>query len=188
MTVDEDEMAISLTTTINDFFGSQIMVPETGIIMNDEMNDFSIPVIDNAFGNKPSPANLIQPGKRPLSSISPVIVEFLTNSSLYFVVGGAGGTRIITSVVETLWHVLDQGLTAPEALARPRFHDQLSPNQVEFDWTYDNSTVAYMASRGHNCTWVEPGISIVQAIRRLPNGTLEAATDPDLFNGGGYAF
>jgi gamma-glutamyltranspeptidase / glutathione hydrolase len=83
VTVDEDEMAITLTTTINEFFGSQIMAPETGIIMNDEMNDFSIPVIDNAFGNKPSPANLIQPGKRPLSSISPVIVEFLTNSSLY---------------------------------------------------------------------------------------------------------
>lgn len=179
-------MAIALTTSINDFFGSQIMVPETGVIPNDEMNDFSIPSVTDEFGQIPPPANLIRPGKRPLSGITPIIVEFWANSSLYFVAGGAGGTHIITSVVETVSHVLDQGLSAPEALAQPRFHDQLEPNLVEFDWAFDNSTVAFMQSRGHNCTWVFP-YALDQAIRRLPNGTLEAATDPNLYNGGGYA-
>src|SRR5579871_4806897 len=73
---DENGMTISLTSTVNLLFGSRLMVPETGLIMNNEMNDFSIPGASNAFGYVPSPANYIRPGKRPLSSISPTIVEF----------------------------------------------------------------------------------------------------------------
>ncbi|KAJ3551984.1 hypothetical protein NPX13_g11227 [Xylaria arbuscula] len=72
---DKSGLAVSVTTTINLLFGSQLMVPETGVIMNDEMNDFSIPGSSNAFGYIPSPANFIRPGKRPLSSISPIIAE-----------------------------------------------------------------------------------------------------------------
>lgn len=184
--MDSHGMAITLTTTINDFFGSQIMVPETGVIMNDEMNDFSVPNSTNAEGYESSPANFIRPGKRPLSSITPVIAEFLVNSTVYFAVAGAGGSRIITSVTENLWHVLDQGFSAPSALAQPRFHDQLSPNTAVFGYAYDNATVAFMESRGHNCTW-GPSTSLVQAIRRLPNGTLEAASDPHLYGGAGIA-
>ncbi|KAL9034959.1 MAG: hypothetical protein Q9214_006807, partial [Letrouitia sp. 1 TL-2023] len=128
VTADALGMAISLTTTVNLLFGSQLMVPETGIIMNNEMNDFSIPGSSNAFGYVPSPSNFIRPGKRPLSSISPTIVEFLVNNTLYFVVGSAGGSRIITATIQNLWHVLDQGLNTAAALAQPRLHDQLSPN------------------------------------------------------------
>jgi len=80
---DVSGMSIALTTTVNTLFGSQVMIPETGVIMNNEMNDFSIPGTINAFGYSPSPANYIVPGKRPLSSISPTIVEHLKNSSLY---------------------------------------------------------------------------------------------------------
>lgn len=105
------------------------MVPETGVIMNNEMNDFSIPGSSNAFGYVPSPSNFVRPGKRPLSSISPTIVEFLANSTLYFVVGSAGGSRIITATIQNLWHVLDQGFNSTGALAQPRLHDQLQPNQ-----------------------------------------------------------
>ena len=186
MTTDKEAMAISITTTVNTFFGSQLMVPETGIIMNNEMNDFSIPNSSNAFGFIPTEANFISPGKRPLSSISNVIAEFLGNSSLYLVTGAAGGSRIITATVESVVAILDQGLTAPQALAKPRFHDQLEPNQVLFDWTFDNSTVDFMTTRGHNVTWVAPGFALVEAIRRLPNGSYEAASDPNLAAGGGF--
>ena len=118
-------MAISLTTTVNLLFGSQLVVPETGVIMNNEMNDFSIPGQSNAFGYAPSPANFIKPGKRPLSSISPTIVEWIRNGTLYYVIGSAGGSRIITATVQNLWHVLDQNETVKESLAEPRLHDQV---------------------------------------------------------------
>lgn len=183
---DESGMAISLTTTINLLFGSQLIVPETGIILNNEMNDFSIPGSSNAFGYVPSPANYIAPGKRPLSSISPVIVENLTNSSLYFLTGAGGGSRIITSTIQNLWHVLDQGLPAFQALNQSRFHDQLLPNEVSFEYNYDNVTVAYMQDRGHNVSWIPIAQSAAQAIRRLPNGTFEAAGEPRQTNSGGY--
>ncbi|OCK77219.1 gamma-glutamyltransferase 1 [Lepidopterella palustris CBS 459.81] len=183
---DESGMAVSLTTTVNLLFGSHLMVPETGVIMNNEMNDFSIPNTTNAFGYIPSPNNFIKPGKRPLSSISPVIAEH-PNGSLYVVVGAAGGSRIITATVQSLWHILDGGLTTPEALAMPRLHDQLVPNQVSFEWSYDNSTVESMRERGHNVTWVGPWQSSVQAVRRLGNGTFEAAGEPRQVNSGGFA-
>ncbi len=181
------------------------MVPETGLILNNEMNDFSIPGTSNAFGYIASPANYVRPGKRPQSSITPVIVEFLANGSLYFVVGAAGGSQIITSTTQSLWHVLDHNATALEALSYPRFHDQLVPNQVSiyqllcgyftdwkkisFEWTYDNTTIGSMKSKGHNITWFTGGSagSDVQAIRRLPNGTFDAAAEPRITGSGGYS-
>ncbi|KAF2725611.1 gamma-glutamyltranspeptidase [Polychaeton citri CBS 116435] len=185
-TADASGMAISLTTTVNLYFGSHVMVPETGIILNNEMNDFSIPGSSNAFGYIPSPSNFIRPGKRPLSSITPTIAEH-ANGTLYFVVGAAGGSRIITATVQNLWHVLDQNMTTYEALASPRFHDQLSPDQIRFEYAYNNETVAYMKSLGHNVTWMAPGSSSAQGVRILPNGTFEAAGEPRQLNSGGYA-
>lgn len=185
-TADASGMAISITSTINLLFGSQLIVPATGVIMNNEMNDFSIPGSSNAFGYVPSPANYVRPGKRPLSSISPTIVEHLSNGSLYFIVGSAGGSRIITATIQNLWHVLDQGLTAEQALAQPRFHDQLQPNQISFEYAYNNETVAYLQSLGHNVTWIAPGQSTAQAVRLLPNGTFEAAREPRQNASGGF--
>ncbi|KAJ9252946.1 hypothetical protein DTO207G8_4466 [Paecilomyces variotii] len=183
---DHTGLAISLTTTVNLLFGSQLMVPETGIIMNNEMDDFSVPGKSNAFGYVPSPANYIRPGKRPLSSITPAIVTH-PNGTLFFVVGAAGGSRIITSTVQNLIHALDENLSAPEALAKPRLHDQLIPNQVTFEYSYDNSTVSFMESRGHNVTWVAPVESSAQAIRVLSNGTFDAAGEPRQRDSGGFA-
>ncbi|KAJ5826042.1 hypothetical protein N7474_003180 [Penicillium riverlandense] len=183
---DHSGLAISVITTINLLFGSQVMVPETGIIMNDEMNDFSIPGSSNSFGFIPSPANYIRPGKRPLSSCTPAIVT-RPDGSLYLITGAAGGSRIITATVQNIIHVVDQGLTAAEALAKPRLHDQLVPNQVTFEYAYDNSTVAFMESRGHNVTWVAPGQSTAQAIRVLPNGTFDAAGEPRQLSSAGYS-
>ncbi|KAK6371123.1 hypothetical protein LTR64_006371 [Lithohypha guttulata] len=186
VTADADGMAISLTTTVNLLFGSNLIVPETGVIMNNEMNDFSIPGSSNAFGYIPSPSNYIRPGKRPLSSISPVIADFGMNRTLYFLTSSAGGSRIITANIQNLVNVLDKNLTAPQALAQPRFHDQLV-SQVSFEYTYDNETTAYLRSLGANITWVAPGQSTAQGIRRLPNGTFEAAGEPRQLNSGGFA-
>ena len=186
VTADHTGMAITLTTTINTYFGSRLMIPESGIVMNNEMNDFSIPGVRNAFGYVPSPSNYVRPGKRPLSSITPVIAEFL-DGTLYYVIGAAGGSRIITSTIQNLINVLDRNLTVPEALAQPRLHDQLIPNEVAFEWAYDNSTVEFMKGRGHNVTWVAPGSSSAQGLRRMPNGTFEAAGEPRQKNSGGFA-
>lgn len=186
---DNSGLAISLTSTVNLLFGSQLIVPETGVIMNNQMNDFSIPNSSNAFGFIPSANNFIRPGKRPMSSMSPSIVTKPKpdgSSSLYMLAGSAGGSRIITAVIQNLWHVLDQGMSAPEAVAQPRLHDQLIPNVVSFEFAYDNSTVASMREKGHNVTW-GLALSSANAIRLLPNGTFEAAGEPRQRNSGGFA-
>jgi gamma-glutamyltranspeptidase / glutathione hydrolase len=126
---------------------------------------------------RPSPANFVKPGKRPLSSISPTIVEF-PNGTLYYVTGAAGGSRIITATIQSLVNVLDRNMTSAQALAQPRLHDQLIPNQVSFEYAYNNETVAFMKSRGHNVTWLAVAQSSAQSIRRHPNGTFEAAGEP----------
>ncbi|CAI6090181.1 hypothetical protein V2G26_006296 [Clonostachys chloroleuca] len=181
---DASGLAFSLTTTVNLLFGSKLMVPETGIIMNNEMNDFSIPGVDNAFGYIPSPANYVRPGKRPLSSISPIISEH-PDGRLHLAVGAAGGSRITTSTIQNVIHVLDEGLTIKDALARPRLHDQLSPDLVSFEYSYNNETVSFLKSLGHNVTWVAPGQSSAQGLVRLKCGTFEAAGEPRQKNSGG---
>lgn len=103
------------------------------------------------------------------------------------ITGTEGGSRIITATLQNIIHVIDEGLSAAEALAKPRLHDQLIPNQVTFEYAYDNSTVAFMESLGHNVTWVAPGESGSQAIRVLPNGTFDAAAEPRLIDSAGYA-
>ncbi|KAL6693889.1 gamma-glutamyltranspeptidase [Trichoderma pleuroticola] len=183
---DASGMAVSMTTTINLLFGSTLIVPETGVIMNNEMNDFSIPGVSNSFGYIPSPANYIRPGKRPLSSISPIIAE-TADGKLYLALGAAGGSRIITANIQNTIHVLDSNMTTAEALLQPRLHDQLVPAQTSFEYAYDNRTVAFMKSVGHNITWVAPGQSTAQALRLLPNGTFEAAGEPRQVTSGGFA-
>lgn len=183
---DKSGLSVSITTTINTIFGSRVMVPDSGIILNNEMNDFSTPGAVNAFGYAPSEANYIAPGKRPLSSISPTIVEY-PDGSLFFISGSAGGSRIITATAQIVHHAIDQNMTSHEALLEPRMHDQLSPNYVSFEYEYDNATTAYMESLGHVVEWVADGSSTAQALRRLPNGTFEAAGEPRQLASGGHA-
>lgn len=87
--------------------------------------------------------------------------------------------------MQNIIHVIDQGLSAAEALAQSRLHDQLVPNQVAFEWTFDNATVSDMRQRGHNVTWMELGKSTAQAIRVLGDGGFEAAGEPRQRNSGG---
>jgi gamma-glutamyltranspeptidase / glutathione hydrolase len=194
VTADETGLVVSLTTTVNLYWGSQIMVPETGsnrpfepvlmkVVLNDEMNDFSSPGTSNAFGYVASAVNYPQPEKRPLSSMCPTIVE-LPNGTFYFATGAAGGSRIITSTVQNLWHVLDQDMDALSALAEPRLHAQIIPQTTAFEYAYDNSTVAYLQMLGHNVSWVAPGLSIAQAVMEK-GGVFQATTDPRRIDSGG---
>ncbi|OTB08933.1 hypothetical protein M426DRAFT_129475 [Hypoxylon sp. CI-4A] len=187
---DGSGFAVSSTTTVNLLFGSLLMVPETGVVLNDEMNDFSIPGVRNEFGYAPSPANYVRAGKRPLSSITPVIVERPATSgsaaaTLFAVAGAAGGSRIISATTQVLWHMLERDLSVKDAVAEPRFHDQLMPNVVAFEYGFDNATVASMRSKGHNVTWVREGFSAVQALRVLEDGTFEAAGETRQKNSAG---
>ncbi|CAG8953078.1 hypothetical protein HYFRA_00003273 [Hymenoscyphus fraxineus] len=183
---DNSGLTIACTSTINTIFGSRLMIPETGVVMNNEMNDFSIPNATNAFGYIPTEANFIQPGKRPLSSISPAIVEY-PDGRVYISHASAGGSRIITQVIQHLWHTLDQNMTSAEALAEPRFHNQLSPNTASFEYSSNNATTSFLSSLGVNVTFTAPGGSTAQSIRILPNGTFEAAGEPRQLNSAGYA-
>ncbi|KAH6604904.1 gamma-glutamyltranspeptidase, partial [Trichoderma cornu-damae] len=182
---DKSGMAVSLTTTINLLFGAQIIEPRTGIILNNEMNDFSIPGVSNEFGFAPSVANYIRPGKRPLSSITPIIAAF-PNGTLYAAIGAAGGSRIISATAQVLWHVLDNHDAALAwALRRPRLHDQLMPNAVLLEEGFKDEVAVGLGKRGHNVTWVKLGLSSVQAVR-LTDGVFEAASEPRQKNSAGY--
>jgi gamma-glutamyltranspeptidase/glutathione hydrolase len=186
VTMDESGLAITLTTTVNLNFGSQVIVPETGVIMNNEMNDFSIPGESNQFGFIPSEANFIHPGKRPLSSIATTIVEG-PDGKVSLVTGAAGGSRIITATAQVILNALDKNMTVEKALAAPRLHDQLVPRQVSFEYKFDNSTVAYLKEIGNNVTWVAPGQSTAHALRRLTDGSFEAGGEPRQANSGGFS-
>jgi len=185
VTADSSGLAITLTTTVNLLFGSRLIVPSSGIILNNEMNDFSIPGKSNAFGYLPSPANYVAPRKRPLSSIAPVIVEHAANRSLYLVVGAAGGSRIISSVAQTVWNVLDRGMGLGGALREARLHDQLAPDVTSVEWGFDNATVEDLVSRGHVVSYVRPGVSAVQGIMVDREGGFEAAGEPRQSNAKG---
>ena len=176
VTADASGLAFSLTTTVNLFFGSRIMVPDTGVIMNDEMNDFSIPNIPNAFGYYPSPANYVKSRKRSLSSISPIIITH-PNNTLYVVLGASGGSKIITATLQNALHILEGGMNLKAALKQPRLHDQLIPNVAVFERTFKKAIVDFMRSRMHNVTWVPTAGSSGQAIR-IVDGKWEAEGEP----------
>ncbi|KAF4125880.1 gamma-glutamyltranspeptidase / glutathione hydrolase [Geosmithia morbida] len=183
-TADASGMATALTTTVNLLFGAQIMDPVSGIILNDEMNDFSIPGVRNGFGFAPSPANFIRPHKRPLSSITPVIAA-RPDGSLLATVGAAGGSRIISSTAQVLWHTLEHNMSLADALRYPRLHDQLIPNLVLVENEMDRPIVDALEAKGHKIKWTAPIISAVQAVWRFADGVFDAVGEPRQLNSAG---
>ncbi|KAF5353228.1 hypothetical protein D9756_008074 [Leucocoprinus leucothites] len=146
--IDQNGMAVSLTSTVNSVFGSLVLDPVTGIIFNDEMDDFAVPGVPNDFGIYPSPYNYPEPGKVPVSSTSPAILEN-PDGSFYASMGGSGGGRIFTSMVQVLLG-LDWGLHASEAVEFGRVHDQLYPLEVDVDEIYPPDVIEYLRHVGHN--------------------------------------
>lgn len=177
-TVDKDGMAVSLTTTINLVFGSRLMDPETGIIFNDEMDDFSTPGVPNGFGLWPSPYNYPEPGKRPLSSTVPTIMEY-EDGSFYLAIGGSGGPRILSSVFQVILNLI-WGLDVSQAVEYGRVHDQLLPAEVETDDIVAAALLDSLRDRGHNVTVKEIGRvddnGVVQTVLQR-DGIIYAASD-----------
>jgi gamma-glutamyltranspeptidase/glutathione hydrolase len=153
---------VGITATVNTTFGSKVIVPGTGLVLNNEMDDFSIsPGQPNAFGLIGAEANAVQPGKRPLSSMSPTIV--LKEDQPILTVGAAGGPTIITQVLQVLVRVLDLRQSLSAAVAAPRIHHQWRPDELRVENELDDKTVAALKTRGHRIDSTA-GIGICQAV------------------------
>ncbi|GAA5802540.1 hypothetical protein HPULCUR_008008 [Helicostylum pulchrum] len=181
--LDKDNGAVALTSTINLLFGSRIMDRATGIILNDQQDDFSSPGVVNAFGYSPSRSNYVGPGKRPLSSITPVIIEN-ENGQLEMVVGGSGGSQIVSATLNVIINSLDFKQDIFDAVGAPRLHHQLMPNSLGEEIGFDIDILEKLAERGHIIYEIDSKVGIfssVQAIFRHSNGTVDAASDPRKF-------
>ncbi|KAK3315100.1 gamma-glutamyltranspeptidase [Apodospora peruviana] len=185
VTADRSGLTVSTTTTINLLFGAQIMTPDTGIILNDEMDDFSQPGRRNSFGFEPSPANFIAPGKRPLSSITPLMVDHAGNGTLFFATGAAGGSRIISATTEVAWNLMELGMSIHDAIAAPRLHDQLMPDMLLLEEEFDENVLLSLKEKKHNVTMMAPGASAAQGIVRLWDGRFDAAGETRQKNSAG---
>jgi gamma-glutamyltranspeptidase/glutathione hydrolase len=159
---------VAITATINTTFGSKVVIPGTGVVMNNEMDDFSIqPGVPNAFGLVGAEANAIAPGKRPLSSMSPTIV--LRHGEPILTLGAAGGPTIISQVVLTIVRHIDLGWPLARALAAPRFHHQWSPDRVLLESAFSADLASELERRGHTVT-KQDQIGVSQAIGLRADG------------------
>lgn len=172
--VDEHHNAVGVTSTINLLFGSLVRDKVTGIILNNEMDDFCTPGIPNSFGVEPSAYNFIRPKKRPLSSSVPtIVVNELGKPD--FVIASAGGSRILTAVFQAIVRVYSYNMPLLEAIAYPRVHHQLLPNVVEHEVYIGSDTKEALTGKGHELSEVTPATAM-NGIRRW-RGEYQAVSD-----------
>lgn len=175
--VDRDGNAVSITTTLNNSFGSKIFVKGAGFLLNDEMDDFSSkPGVPNMFGLVGGKANSIQPNKRMLSSMTPTIIE--KNGKLFMVVGTPGGSTIITSVFQTILNVIEFNQGMQQAVSSKRFHHQWLPDEVDVEkGAIDSLSKGRLEKKGYRL--VEHGpIGRVDAILKTKWNYYEGGADP----------
>ena len=167
---------VAITTTVNTSFGSKVIVPGTGVVLNNQMDDFSTqPGIPNAFGLVGNQANSVQPSKRPLSSMSPTLV--LKKGEPVMSLGAAGGPTIITQVVQTLVNVIDLDMDAEKALAAQRIHHQWLPEVLFVENAMPETLQAALKARGHSLH--SRGFAgATQLILRNSKGEMTAASEP----------
>lgn len=163
-TADAEGNWVALTQTVNTAFGSKVVVPGTGVILNNEMDDFAVaPGVPNAFKLVGAEANAVVPGKRPLSSMSPTIV--LKEGRPIVSLGAAGGPTIITQTLQNLVNVLDLKMGISDAIAAPRIHHQWSPDELRIETDIGTDVLTDMKQRGHTLREVSRiGIGVSQAV------------------------
>ena len=176
-TADSQGNWVACTTTINTSFGSKVVIPGTGILLNNQMDDFSIqPGVPNVFGLVGGDANAVGPGKRPLSSMSPTLV--LKDGHPVLSAGAAGGPTIITATVINLVGALDLGLPIDGALAQARFHHQWVPDELLVEEKMPAEIIERLKALGHQVKTV-PAIAAAQMASANADGTLlSAASEP----------
>jgi len=153
--VDRNGNAVSSTYTLNSTFGSGVVIKDTGILMNNEMDDFAAaPGIPNQFGLLGSEANEIVPGKRPLSSMTPTIV--MKNNNLYFTTGSPGGSRIITAVLQSIINIVDYGMNLEDANAAIRIHHQWQPDLLQIESFIDPELKNQLLRLKYNIKIINP--------------------------------
>jgi len=176
-TADHEGWVVAMTQTVNTSFGSKMIAPGTGIVLNNEMDDFSIaPGVANAFGLIGAQANAIAPGKRPLSSMSPTIVLSADNRPV-LTCGAAGGPRIITTTLQAICRVVDLGQPIDQAIAAPRVHQQWRPAEALIESNLDETIKSSLEQRGHQVR-ATGSLAVAQGLQWLGDGQLLAAADP----------
>ena len=178
--IDKDGNAVAYTTTLNLAYGSKILAAGTGILLNNEMDDFSAkPDTPNAFGLIGREANAIAPGKRMLSSMTPTLV--VKDDEILLATGSPGGSTIITTVLQVILNLIDHGMDLSDAVGRPRFHHQWLPDQVFLEpLGFSPDTQSLLRAMGHQ-NLASPryrrGIGDANSVLRVENG-LRAMADP----------
>ncbi len=181
--VDKAGNAVSVTYTINALFGAKVIAGDTGFFLNDEMDDFTTkPGAANLFGLVQGKKNAIQPGKRPLSSMSPTIIA--KDGHIFMVIGSPGGSRIITITLELVMNVIDYGLDPQEAIDAPRFHHQWLPDEIDVEpLTLSPDTQQALINMGYKIVEQSPwgaaeGIEVTPDAASPPTAPGQGPPDP----------
>ena len=173
--IDRFGNAVACTQSVNTRFGSKLLVPRTGIVLNNEMDDFAIHAeVGNVYGLIGNDANSLKPGKRPLSSMSPTIL--LRGNRPEMVVGAAGGPRIITATLQTILNIIDFSMPVTSAVSSPRVHHQWLPDRLNVEARIAAETKRALEQRGHALR-EQPSLGVVQAIT-WEGAKMSGAADP----------
>ena len=171
--------AVAITKTINTPYGSGITARGTGILLNNEMDDFAKAIgVPNSYGLIDTRgANLVAPGKRPLSSMTPTIVE--KDEKVFLVTGSPGGSRIISATLLSILNVVDYGMNVKQAVAAPRFHHQWDPDKIVVEPAVPADVIRGLRERGHTVEASQRNWSAVEAILVDPvSGLHYGGNDP----------
>lgn len=167
--IDQAGNAVAVTYTLNDWFGARVTAAGTGVLLNNEMDDFTVKVgVPNLYGLVQGEANAIAPGKRPLSSMSPTIIT--QGGKPVMVLGTPGGSRIITAVTHTILNVIDYGMNVQEAVDAPRFHQQWLPDLTNVDtFGISPDTRNILLGMGHKLGAPQPGSHLAVILVGAPS-------------------